>query len=476
MPDSILTFDLGTTRLKVALYSIRGRLLGMRDARHDEHRAGEFTWQSADSWWSDAVRLTRDLLGAKPCNIVAVSLSGRGNAAIFVGRNGEVIGDPWSDLRHARELQDLVQWRRGGYNLSNYAMALLAKRQWFVANGPTKARGLRHVLYGKDFLLFRLTGLAVTDWTSGPDAPQWDPRALDHTDTPASQVPRPALPWEIAGEVTRDAALALGVPAGTPVVVGAHDGICANVGCGAGGLGSYAITLGTHAVVRTVQAELPTRAYRFYGLPPDRHVIGGNGLMGGRAADWFLDLVFGTNDRARRRHFNAMDRAAAAVEDGADGVRFLPFLAGRVAPDRRPGARAAFVGLDSRHDRATLYRAVLEGTAFAVRDIFEQIVGWCGMPQVVRLSGSGARSAVWCELLANILDASLEVSDDAVEGRGAAIFAAVALGLHADYDAAARAMVHIRHRYEPTADRVRGYQSHHRDWCVAVDANRATDR
>ena len=178
-------------------------------------------------------------------------------------------------------------------------------------------------------------------------------------------------------------------------------------------------------------------------------MIGGNAVMGGRAADWFLDLIFGANDRARARHFAAMDAAAARVPAGSGGVRFLPFLSGQVAPESRPGASAVFTGLRTSHDRNNAYRAVLEGGAFAIRSIFDQIHAWCGDPAVIRLTGSGARSPIWCDILANTIGRPLEASDEAVEGRGAAIFASVALGMYPDYDAAARALVPVKHRYEP---------------------------
>ena len=114
---------------------------------------------------------------------------------------------------------------------------------------------------------------------------------------------------------------------------------------------------------------------------------------------------------------------------------------------------------------------------FAVtRDqIFAQIRGWCGAPTSVRLTGSGAKSAVWCDILAQCIGEPLEVSDEAVEGRGAAIFAAVALGRFADYDAAGTAMVPVRGRYEPDPERREIFEEQYRAWRVALDANRALD-
>ena len=473
--DAILTYDLGTTRIKVALFALRGRLIGQRAARHREYREGNRAWQDADGWWSDAVRLTKELLAAKPRRVVAISVSGRGGAAVFVGRDGTVIGQPWSDRRHAAELGSLVEWRKGGAHLSNYAAALLAKKLWFTTNEPVRARQLRHALYAKDFLIYRLTGTAVTDRTSGPDAAQWDARALDHTDS-ANLVPKVALPWDIAGPLDPRAAQALDLPAGTPVVVGAHDGICANVGAGAGHPGAYAITLGTHAVVRAIRSDIPEGSFRFYDLPPDRHVIGGNAVMGGRAADWFLDLVFGANDRSRARHFVAMDAAAADVPAGSGGVRFLPFLSGQVAPESRPGASAVFTGLRTSHGRSNAYRAVLEGGAFAIRSIFDQIQAWCGEPSMLRLTGSGARSRIWCEILASTIGRAIEASDEAVEGRGAAVFAAVALGLYPDYDAAAAKLVPVKMRYEPDPKLTAEYATLYLDWLTVSDVTRPLDR
>src|SRR5262245_45329090 len=473
--DAILTYDLGTTRIKVALFGLRGRLLGQRTARNQEHRHRTRVWQDADEWWADAVRLTKELLAAKPVRIVAICVCGRAGAAVFIGRDGTVIGQPWSDRRHNKELAALLEHRKNGVYLPSYGAALLAKKQWFVANEPNRARQLRHVLYAKDLLIYRLTGNAVTDPSSGPDAMDWDPRALELS-LSEGLVPNVALPWAIAGPLTSSAAHALGIPDGVPVVVGAHDGVSANVGAAAAYPGGYAITLGTNAVVRTVQTTATADALRFYGLPPDRHVFGANVFMAGRAADWFLDLVYGANDPSRARHFTAMDNDAITVAPGAGGVRFLPFLAGQVAPDARRGAADAFTGMRAGHDRATLYRAVLEGAAFAIRSIFDQIRAACGEPTVIRLTGSGARSALWCEIIANTLNRTLEASDEAVEGRGAAVFALVALGMYEDYDAAGAAIVPIKRHYVPDAALASDYADLYADWQRVAAATRLLDR
>ena len=461
---TLISIDLGTTRLKVSSFSTTGRLQKQAVKRH---ASGE---ERADDWWrytADAIRRLN------ATDVLGISLSGRAGVGVFVDGAGNVVADTWSDNRHAPQLAKLQAWRtETGRPLSNYGAALVAKFLWLRGNAGDSTRRCPLALYGKDFLLFRLTGAHCTDWSSGPDAPAWDAALLRDWDLPDTLLPRPALPWEVAGHLTPAAARETGLPRGTPVAVGAHDGVCANVGAGAIGPGDYAITLGTHAVTRTISPSAPPGATRFYAMPPDQHVIGGNAFLGGRALDWLLDITSGAQDRVEAYH--EAESMAAAVPPGADGVSFLPFLGGQVAPERRPDARAAFAGLRLGHDRGVMVRALFEGVGFAVADIVDQVASWCGPPDRIRLTGGGAASPPWRQILADILDHALEASDDAVEGRGAAIFLAVALGLHADYAKAAAAMLPPAQRVEP-GPAAATYRDLRARWHVVRDTMRALD-
>jgi gluconokinase len=459
----LLGIDLGTTRLKVSAFSPDGTLHQQCAKRHREHPDAEGAWQDPEAWWVDTAELVRAVVdGLRPCRVLGISLSGRGGAGIFTDAAGVVLVPPWSDARH-RVWQRRLREHAAGTQAPPYATALAAKYLWIREHDRDLAGRIRQALHAKDFLLQRLTGVHLTDWSSGPDGPHWPAALLEAFDIGPELLPAPALPWQLAGTLTDAAARALGLPRATPVAVGAHDGICANVGAGASRPGDFAITLGTHAVVRAVAPGPIAGANRFYGLPPDRHVYGGNGLMGGRAADWFLDLL-GVGETDREAAFARMDTAAGLLPPGADGVRFLPFLDGQAAPRQRAQARAVFAGLGIRHGSAHSYRAVLEGTAFAVSEIFAQVAGWCGEPRRLRLTGSGAKSALWRDILAGVLGRPLEFSDHAVEGRGAAIFLAVALGLHSDYDQAADAMVPVLGVAEAPPDVVDAYRALFADW------------
>ena len=471
MSETFLTYDLGTTRLKVALFDLRGDLIGSQATRHEEHLDESRRWQDADAWWRDAVSLTRTLLrdsAVDPRHIAGICVTGRAGAGVFADREGRVLAQPWSDGRHREILARLNPDRR--YAL--YGATLAAKYRWLIDHEPTRAARVRYAFFAKDFLLFRLTGAHRTDPSSGPDALDWDPALLAAAGIPADHLPRPGLPWELAGELNERAAEELGLQPGIAVAIGAHDGICANVGVGATLPGQFALTLGTHAVVRAVSAHSPNGARRFYGLPPDRHVIGGNALWGGRAADWFLDLYAAHQPRADA--FHNFDREAHDLDIGADGVLFLPYLGGRNAPDRNFEARAAFSNLNLGHTRTHLYRALLEGVAFALAEILTQVEGWCGQAETLRLTGGGAASPVWRTILCAALDRPIEYSDTAAETRGAAIFAAVATGHYPDYDRAANAMVMQHGRLDPDAEQVARYQALYARWRDARDAAETT--
>jgi xylulokinase len=494
----LLAIDLGTTRLKVAAFDLDGRLLGRETARNREHRAAhdatgdaggsdggaepvaERVWQDPDEWWSDAVELTQRLL-ARPeldgAEVAAIGLSARANGFAAIDAGGAVLAPSWSDGRHLDQLRLLHEWRASGYHLANYAAGMVAKWRWLEQHEPAVAERVTQLLYAKDFLVYRLTGEAVTDPTSGPDRDDFDPRSVTGLGLDGALLPRVAMPWTLAGEVTAAAADALGIAAGTPVAVGGHDGICANVGAGAGTVGAYAITIGTHAVVRAVTDDLVADGYRFYGLPPDRHIYGGNAVMAGRAADWFLDTWLGHPDESVRHDaFAAMDAAAMGVPPGSEGVRFLPFLAGQVAPELRPGASGAFIGLHGSHGRAEMFRGVLEGGAFAVRAIFEQVLEWGGEPSVVRFTGSGGTSPVWPQIIVDNLHHEVEATDGAVEARGAAMYAAVAIGAYADIDEASTAMAQVSRVVTPDPARADRYDALYADWQRVNDALRPLDQ
>jgi sugar (pentulose or hexulose) kinase len=460
----ILTIDQGTSRQKVALFDQGGRLVAQHDARNRELTDSTGRHQMASEWWQSACTLATGLVSADKVTVVAIAVSGRAGAGIFIDRHGDIVQEPWSDQRHSAELADL---RADFPDLSLYGATLLAK---LLYHRRRTGGNDERCLYAKDYLVYRLCGRCVTDPSSGPDALTWPAPVLRSRDIDVAQLPEVALPWQVVGEVSVSAAKELGITTGTPVVLGAHDGICANVGAGVLGPDAFSLTLGTHGVVRSVVPSVPgAHVKRFYGMPPDLHVVGTTTLMSGRALDWLLDQAFA--DRSNRRVlFAELDAWAGEQPPGSDGVLFFPYLAGQMSPRPRPGVRAGFHGLGLGHDRRHLYQAVLEGVSYAIAANFDQLRDWLGDPGRVAVTGSAAASGPWVQMLADLTGHPLMLTDVASEGRGAAIFASVALGYQPTLARAVGQMVKTSGIVEPDDRRVARYGELRATWQAAADA------
>jgi sugar (pentulose or hexulose) kinase len=204
-------------------------------------------------------------------------------------------------------------------------------------------------------------------------------------------------------------------------------------------------------------------------MPPDLHVVGTTTLMSGRALDWLLDQAFA--DRSNRRVlFAELDAWAGEQPPGSDGVLFFPYLAGQMSPRPRPGVRAGFHGLGLGHDRRHLYQAVLEGVSYAIAANFDQLRDWLGDPGRVAVTGSAAASGPWVQMLADLTGHPLMLTDVASEGRGAAIFASVALGYQPTLARAVGQMVKTSGIVEPDDRRVARYGELRATWQAAADA------
>ena len=461
-PDGVLlALDLGSTWLKVAAVAPDGSLIaGARAPVQTDARAREGAReQSPVDWWSQSVRLVRTLLDdarLSPQRILGLSATGRGANPVFLDVGGEPVTPVWldgrslADERRARELAvDL------GLPPGAYAVRLAGRLAWLRDERPAVFGRIHTAMHAKDYLVYRLTGEAVTDPASGPDADRWPGDLFEALAVAGVRLPAVRPGWTVAGGLTEKSAEELGLPAGLPVAVGVHDGVAANIGAGAVQVGESALTLGTHAVIRGVVEQPAPGARRFYELLPGRVCVGGNALYGGRSVDWLLRSTGDAGDVERR--LAQLDGAAQAVPPGSGGTVFLPFLGGTVSPQVRPFARAAFAGLGLEADRAILYRAVLEGVAYALRGIRDELAGWDVRPRELRLSGGGARSHLWRSILADVLETPIVPTQDHAEGRGAAACLAIAIGCYADVDQAVGAMVRPEPAVTPDPRRVERY-------------------
>jgi xylulokinase len=235
------------------------------------------------------------------------------------------------------------------------------------------------------------------------------------------------------------------------VAAGAGDQPAAAVGVGADRPGVLSVVLGTSGVVL---APLPAyahdpvaRVHAFCHAVPGAWQAMGVMLSAAGSLQWFHERL------APDTPFSRLVDEADAWRPGSGGLVFLPYLAGERTPHADPDARGAFVGLELRHDRGALVRAVLEGVAFGLRDCLDLLRTLGVDARTARVSGGGARSRLWLRIVASVLDVPLELTESE-EGSalGAALLGGVAGGVFADVHEAVERCVRVTDVVQPEPD------------------------
>ena len=462
----LLGIDSSTTATKALLMDASGRVLSVGSTPHPLSTPRPL-WSEQDpaDWWAATQASIRQALaeaGATGDDVAAVGLTGQMHGLVLLDADGAVLRPAmlWNDGRAQAEC-DAIRQRVGGLDAlvketGNDAFAGFSapKLLWVREHEPEVYDKVDKVLLPKDFLRLRLTETYATDRAGAGGTLLLDLASRDWSDTvlDALDIPRDWLPpthegTAVTGEVSPSAAASTGLRAGTPVVGGGGDQAANAVGVGAVQPGVWALSLGTSGVV-FAPTDAPNvapegRAHAFpHAVPGLWHMMGVM-LSAAGSLQWYRDTF------AHDVEFAALVAEAERVEPGAEGLTFLPYLAGERTPHANPLAQGAFVGLTLRHGRAHATRAVLEGVAFGLRDNLELLrASGVAAPDDVRVAGGGAVSPLWRQILADTLGVPLSpVQSPEAAASGAALLAGVGAGVWEDVATAAAETVVVG---EPT--------------------------
>lgn len=440
-----LGIDVGTTEVKAGLVGLDGQLLALARHRHgsDVDPAAGRAEQDPETWWAGLVATVREVVAATDAEIVALAVDGHGPTLTPVDAAGLPVHPAitWQDTRSASDATYLTDrtGRRG------WALGVLPAARWLERNAPAAAERTRWYLNSWEALALRLTGRARSSLVGA--ATPIEAEVLARARLAVKRLAPPMPAGEVLGPLRREVAAELGLAAGTPVVAGVVDayaslhgarmldfGDAIDVGGAAGGFGLY--------------WDGPLDAAGSFSAPAPLHgrwLVGGAMAATGAALDWWRDGILGG-----RLPTPELIAEAAAVHAGADGLVFLPYLAGERSPIWDPGARGAFVGLTLQHGRAAMTRAILEASAYAVRHVAAGVLSAGGRVTAMRVCGGPARSDAWNQLKADVTGFAVEVPrvlETAVVG--SAIVAATGVGAQPDLPTAIRTMATIDHRLEP---------------------------
>lgn len=468
MRACFLGIDVGTSSTKCVVLAEDGAVLATGEGAYPAStpRPG---WSEQDPalWWEGAQTAVKSALRAAdaPAQAIrAIGLTGQMHGLVLLDARGRTLRPCilWNDQRSAPQCERLHQdpglpalvAATGNRALPGFTAP---KILWVQEFEPDIWASTALVLLPKDWLRWRLSGTAASDLSDAAgmllmDGARraWSSAMLDRCGLRPGQLPTLHEGPEPCATLRADAAEALGLPAGIPIVAGAGDQAAGAIGTGVISEGCVSAVLGTSGVVFAATSRWsPTpdgSLHAFcHAVPRTWHLMGVM-LSAGGSVRWFRDAMgasFVAEARAAGEDpYERMTRAASRVPPGADGLLFLPYLSGERCPHPDPDARGAFAGLSASHGPAHLARAVFEGVTLGMRECLQLVRDRGVRVDQVRISGGGARSAWWRQLCADLFGAPVVTTTTAdAAALGAAMLAGVGAGRWPDVQQAVGACV-----------------------------------
>jgi xylulokinase len=456
----VIGIDVGTSSIKAIAVDAAGTVLGSADRTYPvamEHPG----WSEQDPvlWW-EACESALQELGVDRCD--GIGLTGQMHGLVALDGGDEPLRPAilWNDGRSQPQVDALLEEvgverlveLSGNRPLAGFTAPKLL---WLAEHEPELRERIRRIMLPKDYVRLRLTGEAACEVTDASgtllldvEHRRWSDELCELFDVDPEWLP----------PVHESAAVAGRTGAGVPVAAGAGDQAAGGLGVGViDAAGPASLVLGTSGVIFAAQdayaADPEGRLHEFcHALEGRWHVMGV--ILAAAGALAWLDGAVGHGDG-----IPALLEEAAAWPPGCEGLLFAPYLSGERTPHPDSDVRGGFVGLGLRHDRGALVRAVLEGVAHALRDGLDLIHAAGTRPAGARVSGGGARSELWCEILAAMLELPLEHTASASAGAayGAALLGGVAGGVFDDPAAAAGATVRVNGEVAPDPALVEAY-------------------
>lgn len=424
----LLGVDIGTYESKGVITSLDGKVLSMQVSPHElsiPHQG----WAEHDPetvWWGDFVSITKRLIedsGVKPEQIAAVGVSTIAPDILPVDENGDPLRDGailyGVDTRAADEIVELNE-RIGEdriFELTGNALSAQStgpKILWLKKHEPEVYEKAYKFVTGTTFIVARLTGKFVVDHlTASFLLPLYDLKKREYTTELADDIVEldrlPDLGWttDIAGYVTAKAAAQTGLAEGTPVIVGTSDAAAEAVSVGVVSTGQLMLMYGSTIFMIEVVDE-PFTDERLWATP---YVFPGTScLMAGMATSgsltrWFRDKLAAdlvqAEERGELNAYTEITKEASDVPPGSEGLVVLPYFSGERTPINDPRARGVIFGLTLAHDRAHVFRAILEGISYGIAHHFDIMEEIGARPTEVVAVGGGTKSPLWLQCVSD---------------------------------------------------------------------------
>jgi FGGY-family pentulose kinase len=478
--------DYGTGGVRVGIFDLDGAPSGFHAVEFEtSHPRPGWAEQDPARWWTalqEAVRGALDASGVAPEDIAGIGTDATSATVVALDEQGEHLAQAilWMDVRASDQAARVAGTGDPALKYSGYGAVSaewgLPKALWLKENEPDTYAAARYIVDGGDWLTRKLTGewtasinMASSKYFYDRDTGGWPVNLYEASGGAdlLEKFPERVEDLGVAvGGLTADAAAQLGLKAGTPVAQGGIDAYMGALGLGVVAPGTLALITGSSHVMIGQSAQ-PLHGQGFWGSYTDAMIRGQYTVEAGQVSTgsvvaWFkrhlaggevAEAVAGGEDA-----YAVLNRLAAAVPIGSDGLTVVDYFQGNRSPHTDPLARGVITGLTLSHTTGHIFRAILEGICFGTEDIFRTMREHSFEPKLNVVSGGPAKSDLWMQMHADVSNVPMsftKVSEGPV--LGSAMLGAVAAGAHADIAAAAAQMVHVERTIEPDPARHEEY-------------------
>ncbi|SDK02222.1 gluconokinase [Sediminibacillus albus] len=477
----IIAIDIGTTSTKILAYDRKGNAWAEEEQEYPLYSPHP-GWKEQDPeeiFSALKATLKKVLKAVKAKNGVpaGIGFSAAMHSLIAMDKNGHALTGSltWADQRSVQETEELKNgdghdiYLRTGTPI--HPMSPLTKLLWFRNHRPDIFEKASKWISIKEYVFYRLFGQYVVDYSIASATGMfnlenlaWDQKALELTGIKESQLSEPVATTHQVTGLDEKLAEDLGLPEDTPFVIGASDGVLANLGVGAIDPGSIACSIGTSGAIRTVVSKPavdPKGRIFCYALTDNLWVIGGPINNGGITFRWARDKLFPDVKKQALASgtdpYDDLAKMAAKVQPGSDGLLFFPYLTGERAPYWNADTKGVFFGLTLDHGRAHMIRSVLEGVMFQMYTVIIALIEAGVEPVEYRANGGFARSELWRQIMADIFETEIMVPESHQSScMGAAWLTMHKLGMVSDLSSI-KEIVKTKVKHEPVKENADAY-------------------
>ncbi|OLP63017.1 Xylulose kinase [Bacillus pumilus] len=466
----VMGIDLGTSGVKAILVDENGKVCGetSKPYRLIQDKSG-YCEQNPDDWVEQTIAAMKELIARQPVHrrqVEGISFSGQMHGLVLLDESCQVLRPAilWNDTRTTAQCTRITKMlgERLRTITKNHALEgfTLPKLLWVKEHEPDIDQQIDMFLLPKDYVRFRLTGAVHIDYSDAAGTllldiggQMWSEEICQTFDIPLHICPPLVSSETEVGTLLPQVAREVGMRRGVKVFAGGADNACGAIGAGILSPGHTLCSIGTSGVILSYEEdhdrELHGNVHLFHHAKKDAFYTMGVTLSAGYSLDWIKSLL------APDESFKELVEEVADVAPGANGLLFTPYLVGERTPYADSIIRGSLIGLDSRHERRHVVRAVLEGITFSLNEsivLFRQ--AGKRIDSIVSIGG-GARSQTWLQMQADIFQAEvIQLENEQGPALGAAMLAAVGCGWFQSLETCADQFIHQATVYKPNQQHV----------------------